>query len=155
MSKLVVQQDGALIKFSGNLDEEAQIPQLNVPAGSTVRLDLGQIKSVNSVGIRTWLSWITPLSQNLKFQFENVPHAAVLQINMIEGFLPKTSEVHSFFVPIYSESEDEEDSILLTVGKDIIKTPQGPKLQMDLAATKGGDWEFDIVEKTYFKFLNS
>jgi ABC-type transporter Mla MlaB component len=158
VSKLEAVRQGPKLKISGSLDEEAQFPALDFSANETVQLDLKDVKSVNSVGIRTWLSWITPISQNVKFVFENVPHALVLQINMIEGFLPKTAEVASFFAPVYSEDKDEEDQILLLVGKDILKGTGGTpaQIKVDLNQLKGaGDWEFDVVEKTYFKFLNS
>ena len=152
--KLESQFEGNKLSLSGNLDEEAHLPVLNAAPGAEIILDLSGIKSVNSVGIRTWLGWIGPLSEQVTFVFEKVPHAVVLQINMIEGFLPKTARVSSFYVPIYSEAEDEEDQILLTVGSDIIPNPNGPELKVDLQQIKGdGDWELDVVEKTYFKFL--
>lgn len=156
MSKLESQLNGNVLSLMGNIDEEAQFPAVNASAGSEMVLDLNGVKSINSVGIRTWLGWITPLSEQIKFVFDKVPHAVVLQINMIEGFLPKTATVRSFYTPIYSEEEDEEDQILLTVGSDIIPGPGGAELKVDLQALKGGsDWELDVVEKTYFKFLST
>lgn len=155
MAKLQILPEGNTIKISGTLDEEAQFPQLKLAANPTF-LDLNGVTSVNSVGIRNWLNWITPLSQQGQLIFKNVPHCVVLQINMIEGFLPKTAQVESFYVPIYSEEKDEEAQILLEIGKDIQKSPTGAKVLVDVAKIKGGgDWEFDVVEKTYFKFLNS
>lgn len=155
MSKLESQLDGNKLSLSGSLDEEATLPVLNPTPGSEILLDLSGVTSVNSIGIRTWLTWITPLSEQITFVFDKVPHAVVLQINMIEGFLPKTAKVNSFYVPIYSEATDEEDQVLLTVGQDIAPGPSGPELKVDLQQLKGGeDWELDVVEKTYFKFLN-
>src|SRR5690606_34581149 len=133
--------NGNNLSFSGNLDEEAHLPVINAAPGSELIMDLSGVKSVNSVGIRTWLGWITPLSEQVKLVFDKVPHAVVLQINMIEGFLPKTARVNSFYVPIYSEAEDEEDQILLTVGKDIVPAPGGPQLNFNLEQLKGSaDW---------------
>ncbi len=146
-------QDGT-VRVAGYLDEEAQFPQLDLPSGQDVPIDMNDVKSVNSVGIRSWLSWITPLAEGRTFVFMNVPQPVVLQMNMIEGFLPKGSRVETFYAPVYSEEKDEESHLLLKVGQDVAVEGGAVKININIEnAMGGGDWELDVLEKSYFKFL--
>ncbi len=151
----VTQQDvdGKLtLTINGNIDEDAVFPEIQL-SGGDVYIDMSNVKAVNSVGIRSWLKWITPLSEANQFIFKNCPKSVVLQMNMVEGFLPKTSRVESLFVPFYSEDQDEEKDAHFFVGKDVVVDGGNLVVNFDSSSLGGEDWEMDVNENKYFKFL--
>ena len=134
---------------SGSLDEETSLDANFKAPGSDYVFDLKDGKSVNSVGIRIWVNWIQKVAGQGYIRFQNVPHSFVLQMNMIEGFLPINAKVESFFIPTYNEDTDEEKDELLIVGKDVSLDGGEPTIKKQLAT----DWEYDIIGSDYFKFL--
>ena len=148
------QKDGAtLFVFSGQIDEEAKFPVVQDVSGQVV-MDLNGVKAINSVGIRTWLQWFSSFG-DCNFVFENCPKSVVMQMNMVEGFLPPSSTVKSFYVPYYCESCDEEIDQLFTVGKKIKVANGDVKIEFDPTklCSDGGTAELDANETKYFKFL--
>ncbi len=144
-------KDGKLFG-SGNLDEESVLNDGQELPGNDFVFDLGDAKSVNSIGIRMWVKWIEGVSGKAFIRFQRVPHSFILQMNMIEGFLPANSKVESFSIPAYNDETDEEKDILMVVGRDVVIDGGEPVVKYDLSAM-GPDWELDIVGNDYFKFL--
>ena len=145
-----------LVALQGTIDEDVVFPE--VPAGKfqKITLDLQNVKSINSVGIREWLNWITPLAQNADFLLDNAPKAMVLQFNMVEGFLPQRAQVRSFYVPFYSESADQEENVLFRVGNEVFLKDGAVQMKYDAKEAKPGgvdDMEMDVTEAKYFQFL--
>ena len=111
-------KDGlACFQFVGHIDEEAQFPEVPTMPNEAI-IDLQTVSSINSVGIRAWIMWFGQFS-NTKFYFDNCPKALVMQMNMVEGFLPANSEVRSMEVPFYCEDCDEEKDVMFHLGKEI------------------------------------
>ncbi len=141
-----------VLVINGNIDEDAIFPEIEL-GREEVEVDMGNVKAVNSVGIRSWLKWISPLSEETVFVFRNCPKSVVLQMNMVEGFLPKTSRVNSLQVPFYSEDQDEEKDALFVVGQDVTIENGSILVNFDTSKLGGEDWEMDVNENKYFKFL--
>lgn len=149
------EKDGKInLIFDGHLDEFVELPEIEVSGHGEIVLNLEKILSVNSLGIRTWLDWIKNFEGKARFQFINCPKCIVMQMNMVEGFIPKNSEVLSFYVPYYCESCDEEKSVLVDVRKNILMGSD-VKLNIDKSKICKADCEIemDVNESKYFKFL--
>lgn len=144
------------LAFSGTIDEDVVFPVVDPKAYTKIVLNLQNVKSINSVGIREWLNWIAPLAQNADFFLDNAPKAVVFQFNMVEGFLPARAQVRSFYVPFYSESKDQEENVLFTVGKEVFLKDGEIKVDYDPKTAKPGgvdDMEMDVTQAKYFQFL--
>ncbi len=139
--------------FCGPIDEEAQFPSVDGMAAQVV-VDLKEVSSINSVGIRAWIMWFSEF-QDTHFTFVNCPKALVMQMNMVEGFLPPKSEVQSLEVPFYCEDCDEEKEVLFHVGQEIQVENGQVKLNYDKSKICGGDCdpELDVSEVKFFRFL--
>ena len=151
------QGDTLLLTFEGSIDEDVQFPQIDA-ALKSMKIDLGKISSINSVGIREWLDWIKPLSERLSIVLENCPKSMVLQFNMVEGFLPAKATVTSFQVPYFCDKCDIEKNILFTLGKDISVEGGNVKVALNPQAAVGCkeaecEVEMDVTPAKYFRFL--
>ena len=126
------------LAFTGTIDEDVVFPAVDANKYKKITLDLQNVKSINSVGIREWLNWIAPLAQSTDFVLENAPKAVVFQFNMVEGFLPARAQVRSFYVPFYSESKDQEENVLFSVGKEVFVKDGEVKMDYDPKVAKPG-----------------
>lgn len=140
-------------QFCGQIDEEAVFPQVPDMGGDVV-IDLQQVTAINSVGIRAWIMWFGNYTGTL-FTFVNCPKALVMQMNMVEGFLPDKHEVMSLQVPFFCEDCDEEKDVMMNVGKEIIVEGGQVKLNYDKSSICGADCdpELDVSEVKFFRFL--
>ncbi len=140
-------------QFCGQIDEEAVFPEIN-DMGSDVVVDLQQVTAINSVGIRAWIMWFSSYSSTL-FTFVNCPKALVMQMNMVEGFLPEKNEVVTLQVPFFCEECDEEKDMMMSVGKEILIEGDSIKLNFDKTTICGPDCdpELDVNEAKFFRFL--
>lgn len=151
-----IEVDGKLaFQLSGVIDEEATFPEVpNMPAEAIV--DLKHVSAINSVGIRAWIVWFGQF-QNTHFTFINCPKALVMQMNMVEGFLPEKSDVLSLEVPFFCEDCDKEIDVLFKVGKEILIENGQVRLNFDKSSVCTGDCdpELDVSEVKFFRFLMS
>ncbi|MCJ8277275.1 MAG: hypothetical protein HRT44_04980 [Bdellovibrionales bacterium] len=148
-----VKDSKTYLKFSGYVDEESSFPIFNDLSGE-VFVNLEEVKSINSVGIRSWIKWFSSFS-NVQFTFQACPKSIVMQMNMVEGFLPESASVESIQVPFYSEANDEEFEALFYVGKEIVLEGDSVRLEYkkEEIYPAGGEIELDVSETKYFKFL--
>lgn len=138
---------------TGSLDEDSSLdPNINLESGSVV-FDLKKATSVNSIGIRTWVNWVSEVSKKYQFVFRHVPQAFILQMNMVNGFLPANSKIESFYVPVFNEDTDEERDLLLKSGYDVAIENGEIVVKFDLEEKAGEGWELDIIGLDYFQFL--
>ena len=75
-----------IIKVSGNIDEDSDFSAVSVEGSKVVTIDLADIKSVNSVGIRTWVIWIKQIPASAQVIVKNCPRVLIDQINILRGF---------------------------------------------------------------------
>jgi len=153
-----IEGENLIWTFEGVIDEEAKLPGLPSQPVKSVYLQLQAVKSINSVGIREWLNWIKPMAERFRIVLVNAPKALVLQMNMVEGFVPKGALVHSFYVPYFCESCDREENVLFTVGQEITAAAGSYIVKFDpkvAGLCEKGDcqMEMDASESKYFQFL--
>lgn len=140
-------------QFCGQIDEEAVFPEMANMAPAVV-IDLAKVSSINSVGIRSWIMWFGQF-QDTHFTFVNCPKALVMQMNMVEGFLPAKNDVLSLYVPFFCEDCDKEQDVLFHVGQEIKVEGDQVKLDFDKSKICGAscDPEMDVSEVKFFRFL--
>ncbi|MBX7231214.1 MAG: hypothetical protein K1X29_03915 [Bdellovibrionales bacterium] len=140
-----------LFTLKGPIDEDAILSGDYFKNISEIELDLAQIQSINSCGIREWIKWLSHTQSSQKITFKNCPKLIVDQINMVAGFLPVNGVVESFFVPYFSEDSGEEKMILFRRGFEF----DGSNIQApdNVKGTSGELMEMDVIESKYFNFL--
>ena len=152
---------GMCLQFSGSIDEEAHFPKIN-DMPTEVIIDLKNVSAINSIGIRSWINWFSSYPQ-VNFVFINCPKSLVMQMNMVQGFLPELHRVESIEVPFYCETCDKERSALFYVGKEIITEGEQVRLEYDkgdICMKPSGDGpdcelDLDVSEKKFFRFLTA
>lgn len=142
--------DAWKIDLAGVIDEDADFNPHSLNGAPAVRLELGNIKSINSCGIREWIKWVGTAG-TAPVEYHHCPKIIVDQINMVQGFLPTTGKVLSFYVPYYSDDSGTEKNVLFTHGKEF--SEKGLEAPPEIKDESGNPMEMDVVEAKYFKFL--
>ena len=154
MSKFHLQVDKSggqyKVLIGGVIDEDADFSTGSLTGAQSVEVRMGEIKSINSCGIREWVKWMGTAG-DAPITYVESPKVIVDQINMVQGFLPKAGKVLSFYVPYYSEESSAEKNVLFTNGKEF--TDQGLGSLPVIKDDDGHEMEMDVVEAKYFKFL--
>ncbi len=141
--------DKLQVKVVGVIDEDVDFTVYPLK-GSQIEVDLKDLKSINSCGIREWIKWMGTASA-AQISLHNCPKVIVDQINMVDGFLPANGKVQSFFVPYYSEDAGSEKSVLFSRGKEFNDGEvTAPSVVKD---EDGNEMEMDVIESKYFKFI--
>ncbi|NQZ00305.1 MAG: hypothetical protein HRT45_06505 [Bdellovibrionales bacterium] len=153
--KVSKNQEGEAVTFvfEGSIDEDAVFSGLEAAGAQSVSLDLDNVKSINSCGIREWIKWVKTIPGESKITYKKCPKVIVDQINMVAGFLPDNAKVESFYVPYFSEDSGNEKMVLFEEGKDF----NGGEVTAPDEFTDeetGDEMEMDVIESKYFKFLN-
>lgn len=143
--------DGFIVKLIGSIDEDSQFSTVSLAGHKKILLDLDQIKSINSVGIREWIKWTKSADAGAQFIFQKCPKVIVDQMNLVSGFLPDNGKVESFFVPYFNEDSGFEKMVLFTDGKEFNGGQVTPP--SSVKGDGGEDLEMDVIEAKYFKFL--
>lgn len=139
----------------GTIDEDVDFAQFSLSTVGSGSLDLylGDIRSINSCGIREWIKWIQGAGPAARLTYHECPKIIVDQINMVQGFLPTNGRVDSFYVPFYSEASGMDKSVLFKRGQEYSDT--GDVSVPVVKDDKGNEMELDVVEGKYFKFLKN
>lgn len=138
------------IRMSGTVDEDVDFGQYSLTGAGSIELFLGEVKSINSCGIREWIKWIGT-ADGVPISYNECPKIIVDQINMVQGFLPAQGRVNSFYVPYYNEESGSEKNVLFKLGSEFTETGEikAPMVKDD----EGHEMEMDVVGAKYFKFL--
>jgi len=99
-----VQGSVMLIHLSGSIDEHAELPEVELTGIKRIDIDFKDVEAINSLGVRTWISWMRFLSKDgIKLVYHQVPRCIIAQCSMVKGFLPKNGSVQTCAVPLYCE----------------------------------------------------
>ncbi|WP_413558521.1 hypothetical protein [Bdellovibrio sp. HCB209] len=138
---------GSLNEYASALDGVEVNPQFDL------NLDLKDLISINSLGIRNFHSWIYSIECQ-RLRLLHCPRVFVNQMNLVDGFLPPKTEIESFFVPYFSEKTGEETSVLFTNFLEFKKVDGKLKLNFpQVLDSKGVPMEIDVIGEQYFRFL--
>lgn len=148
--KLNKNGDKLSVLVAGTIDEDIDFSNFNLGGFSTLEVNLDQVKSINSCGIREWIKWMGTAG-GAQMQFFNCPKVIVDQINMVDGFLPATAKVESFYVPYYNDDSGAEKNVLFVRGTHFSEGSVTPP--ESIKDEDGNEMEMDVIEAKYFKFL--
>jgi len=138
------------VEIIGTIDEDMDFTQFNLAGNQTIEFEMNGIKSINSCGIREWIKWMGT-ADSAKMTFSHCPKVIIDQINMVEGFLPASAKVVSFFVPYYNDDSGSEKNVLFQYGSEY--TEAGVKPPPEVKDADGNAMEMDVIESKYFKFI--
>ena len=138
------------IDLEGTLNEDAIIESIDINNPTKVIVNFELVSSINSCGIREWISFLKTFPETTVFEYKNCPPAVIDQVNTISGFLPENGTVLSFYISYYCDSCENTD-YLKGDGKKSRKEMDVPDF---CKCSKCGEKaELDVVESKYFKFL--
>lgn len=149
---IVQQDDGKNVSLVGVINEDSEISFKNLfselKEAKKIIFNFSQVKSINSLGVRTWVSFLRSLEEGKKILFTECTTDIIMQINMIPSFLGKAS-VSSFYVNYICEVCNKEEKKLFETATLAPKTyPTAPKCENDDCAM-----QTEELEDEYFVFL--
>lgn len=145
----IIEKDGAYI-LSGVMDEFAEFEALKM-ASEPLRLNLGGLSKLNSIGIRNFLRFLADWGPK-EIYYERATSEFIDQVNMIPSMrgVANQAKILSFNVPWQCLSCDHEDEVFMTAdavepvledgGEPVRKCP---KCNADMA----------LLVDSYFDFL--
>lgn len=152
-----LQTEHLVLHFSGAIDEVAEFPALSMDGIKSIVFDLEKVKSLNSIGIRNWMTWRKTIPSKVQITFRLIPKVVVDQMNILDGFLPFNSLFESFQVPFHCEDCNRTTSYLFLKGRDFEPSTSDSQ---EKVVTKvrpcpecSAETEPDVFEGTYFSFL--
>ena len=108
-------EDEKTIKFSGALDEYASIKKAIESFPKEVWVDLSEVTTINSMGVREWSLAIA--SSSSKIHYINCPSIVIDQFNATYEFLGENATIDSMEVYFHCELCDYTTSHNCEVGQ--------------------------------------
>lgn len=114
--EMIEHSDAVCVRLQGVLDEhnnlsevaEAIFEESEKVGSSLIIADLGEIKRINSCGVRDWTAWVEAVEKRgHDFVFVHCSPAIVSQVRMVEAFLGE-GKATSFFLEFYCPQCDSE-----------------------------------------------
>ena len=139
-----------IVEIHGHIDEEFMQVANAIPDSSSYILNLKNLISINSSGIREWILYAQKLKLK-KVLLTDCPKPFIDQASMVDGFIPENFQILSFYVPYFNEETDSEKLVLVHHGKDFTKDTNN--IQNEFKDADGLTYEIDIIPTKYFKFL--
>ncbi len=146
-----VQLKDGIYFVSGDITETCNLGEFGLPSGQ-VKFDLGNVRTINSCGVREWILGISKLK--ISPIFFNCPQSVVMQFNMVKEFLSNNAKVESFQIPAYCENCGEQKVFVMKLGKEY---NMGKKLEYELPKCEkdGCSIESDVDFESYFYFIEN
>lgn len=97
--------------LAGSLTESFKLPDITPTKDSILFIDCDLLRVINSVGIKTWLTWMKKLDENgfTKFEFENLGPGFLQLASFVENFIPNNGSVNSFYLHYWNEADDRKN----------------------------------------------
>lgn len=139
---------GSHVELDGVVDEFAELDKLPAEiTGSRVTFDLGKLRRMNSVGVRSWIQMLAAL-KGKTLTLLHCPPVIVEQLNAIQNFRGE-AEVRSVLLPYSCEKCAEPFMVEIELNA---KTP--PLVAATAPCPKCGTAsEFDDVPERYLNFV--
>lgn len=147
-----MQADVLVLKLEGHFDEQASLPTVDPLTHPKIEMNFEKVTSINSVGVRSWIKWVSDKLGKSKISYTHCPKIIVDQMNMVSA-LSKAGQVESFYVPYFCETSSTSVQVLFRRGKEFDE--KSLRFPAQVPCPNGDSMaEIDVIEKTYFKFLN-
>lgn len=149
---IVSQDDGKTVNMVGIINEDSEISFknlfLDLKDSKKITFNFSQVKSINSLGVRAWVSFLRTLEDGRTILFRECKADIIMQINMIPSFLGKAT-IASFYVNYICEVCNKEEKKLIEAASLKPKTiPESPKCDLDECGM-----QTEELEDEYFVFL--
>lgn len=151
-SKLTVQMEGAIGETT---------PLFNLPLAGLkeIELDMTGVTSINSIGIKQWISWTVKIPTEAQVKMHNCPFVIGSQASMVVGFCKSNMKIESLRLPYICDECEAEHMRLAVRGKDFdyatATTPSKLSLPdpAECPKCKKVTAEPDFILEKTFKFL--
>lgn len=143
---------GDAVFFTGEIDETSgqSLKTIAAEIGSKVQLDTGEVRRINSLGVRSWIEFMKTLAGR-EVTFRRCAPVMVEQLNTVAGFRGK-ARVESVLAPYLCETCYGVFSEELVVGRDI--HPSNPtKVPERQCAKCKKPMVFDDLPERYLQFM--
>ena len=137
------------VVISGYVNEYSQFPQL--PNADYVIIDLGQVKGLNSVGTRSWCTWLKTIQHTTKIVLDKCPVIFVKSFNQVKNSYPDNAQALSFVVPYFSDNTDERKDVIFKLSENFDNT--GLTTPPKVLDRQGQPMDMDVIPEVYFSFL--
>jgi hypothetical protein len=143
--------EDTVVKFAGEIDENADFTELRRWLEGPVTFHLGGIRRINSCGVREWVNFVRDLPEVTGLTFTHCSTAIVTQLNMIYNFRGN-ARILSFYAPYVCESCNAESDKLLDVEAQFPQEniDQVPEFACERCREP---MEFDDLPERYLSFL--
>lgn len=135
-----------------NEDAEVYLPKLISALGKNIIINFREVASVNSCGVRAWITFMRELEQGRNIVFEECTPDIVSQINMIPNFRGKAN-IQSVYAGYTCPSCGNAQRHLFVQGKNL---PASSEVGAgDVTCAKcGKPSEMDEIEQEFFSWLD-
>lgn len=144
--------EGKLVSLMGLINEDSELTFQHIVGEikdeKKITFNFSQVKSINSLGVRAWVSFLRSIEENKEIYFAECTADVIMQINMIPSFLGK-GKVESFYVNYVCEICNKEEKKLLFTKDLPPKTIPAPPL----CNAEDCGIQTEELEEEYFVFL--
>ena len=139
------------VEFVGEIDENADFAELRRRLRGHVVFGLGEVRRINSAGVREWVTFVRDLPNVSELTFSHCSPAIVAHLNMIYNF-KGSATIRSFYAPYVCESCHREEEKLVDV-KAQCSTGRPEELPELTCEGCSALMEFDDLPERYLSFL--
>lgn len=154
MSELQISQTiagGVLtVSFRGAIDEGSDLGKIDLQNHKTVIFDLGEVDYINSIGIRSWLVFFKQAGRDRVFVFRRCSEMIVMQMGLVNGFLPLGSKIESVYVPyVCDDCGTTEKTLFVFGGAQTLPETERPCPKCEKTMT------LEVPPQKYFRALQN
>lgn len=136
------------VEFVGEIDENADFVDLRRRLRGAVAFQLGEVRRINSCGVREWVNFVRDLPHVTELSFSHCSPAIVTQLNMIYNFRGR-AKIRSFYAPYVCDACGREEEQLI----DVPSQATGATLPQFACPACHAQMEFDDLPERYLSFL--
>ena len=141
------------VEFVGEIDENADFIDLRRRLRGAVAFQLGEVRRINSCGVREWVNFVRDLPHVTELSFSHCSPAIVTQLNMIYNFRGR-AKIRSFYAPYVCDACGREEEQLIDVPTQLSGSgPVAPTLPSFACPACHAPMEFDDLPERYLSFL--
>jgi hypothetical protein len=147
--EVVVKENRKTAFLKGVVDEDTVFTPLT-KLGSPLVLNLKDITSINSCGIRSWVNFLKDLGSTVQVSYEECPPVIVRQMNMVPSFMGR-AKVISVFAPYVCDNCEKEKMVLIN-SESFSKGNIQVRENFVCEFCQKGEMELDGQPEQYFAF---
>ena len=145
---------GTYVKLAGVINEDNEL--LAIGRGlsrQTIVIDLGELREINSCGVRDWVRWLGALGERENsIVLIECPPLIIHQVNQVSNF-GGNAHIKTFYMPYYCKTCDTEKALLADVDEfDRDSEIIAPSCRCDACDSI---MVFDDLPGSYFSFAKA